>query len=76
MTDQPDHLALLLGDLLRASLDDERIKLPTLAEQRLVARMVELARIAGVQLVDPDRGVHVRSPPTGWRETALKDATE
>lgn len=43
--------ATILGDLLRAALDDERVRIPALAERRVVARMVELAEIIGVEIV-------------------------
>lgn len=42
--------ATILGDLLRSALDDCRVKLPALAERRVVDRMVELAEIAGVEI--------------------------
>jgi hypothetical protein len=38
----------VLADLLRAACDDERVRVPPLAQGRVIDRMTELADIAGI----------------------------
>ena len=51
-------LAVVLSDLLRASLDGERVRLPPRAERRVIALMVELAELMGVETVIADATTH------------------
>jgi hypothetical protein len=48
-----DHTALVLGDVIRASLDDNRIHLPPRAQRRPIERAAELLAIASYELVGP-----------------------
>ncbi len=53
MTDHdraPSQVALIIGDLLRAALDDERVRLTPMVERRVIRRMVELAEVAGYHI--------------------------
>lgn len=44
----------VLSDLLHASLDDCRVRLPPLTERKILARMVALAECAGVEMTRPE----------------------
>lgn len=46
--------ATVLGDLLRAALDDCRVRLPPLTQRKVLARMVELAEVMGVEINRPE----------------------
>lgn len=45
------QIADVFNDLLLASLDDTRIRLSPMAQRRLLDRMVELAEVAGLEIV-------------------------
>lgn len=45
---------VVLGDLLRAALDDCRVRLPPLTARKVLVRMVELAEVMGVEMTRPE----------------------
>lgn len=57
----------VLSDLLRASCDDIRLRLPPLAERKLLDRMVELCELMGVTITRPDPEPPPDDDPNEWR---------
>lgn len=59
-------LATVLGDLLRAALDDCRVRLPPLTERKILSRMVELAECMGIEVIPATPEPQPADDPTEW----------